>query len=111
VLAGTASSQFRIPGVPLVSKTVLDTSDSPMLRVIDTEIYENVAGARRYRAAKLAALEQVPVRPFSTLRYSGSMCRKHGSSAALASLRRVSIQLTQPLLHEYVLVLMEQPSR
>jgi hypothetical protein len=36
VLAGIAGSQFRIPGVPLVSKAVLDTSDSPMLRVIDT---------------------------------------------------------------------------
>jgi hypothetical protein len=64
VLAGNASSQFRIPGVPLVSKTVLDTSDPPMLRVIDTEVYEIVAGARRYRAAKLAALEQIPVRAF-----------------------------------------------
>ncbi len=33
-----------------------------LVRTIDTDMYEIVAGARRYRAAKLAALEQVPVR-------------------------------------------------
>jgi ParB family chromosome partitioning protein len=33
-----------------------------LVRAIDTDMYEIVAGARRYRAAKLAALEQVPVR-------------------------------------------------
>jgi ParB family transcriptional regulator, chromosome partitioning protein len=36
-----------------------------LVRAIDTSLYEIVAGARRYRAAKLAALEQVPVRVVS----------------------------------------------
>jgi ParB family transcriptional regulator, chromosome partitioning protein len=36
-----------------------------LVRAIDTNLYEIVAGARRYRAAKLAALEQVPVRVVS----------------------------------------------
>lgn len=36
-----------------------------LVRAIDTDVYEIVAGARRYRAAKLAALEQVPVRVIS----------------------------------------------
>jgi len=38
---------------------------SLLVRAIDTNLYEIVAGARRYRAAKLAALEQVPVRVVS----------------------------------------------
>jgi ParB family transcriptional regulator, chromosome partitioning protein len=36
-----------------------------LVRAIDTDMYEIVAGARRYRAAKIAALEQVPVRVVS----------------------------------------------
>jgi ParB family chromosome partitioning protein len=33
-----------------------------LVRAIDSNLYEIVAGARRYRAAKLATLDQVPVR-------------------------------------------------
>jgi ParB family transcriptional regulator, chromosome partitioning protein len=33
-----------------------------LVRAIDTDMYQIVAGARRYRAAKIAALDQVPVR-------------------------------------------------
>ncbi len=36
-----------------------------LVRAIDTDMYEIVAGARRYRAARIAALEQVPVRVVS----------------------------------------------
>ena len=35
------------------------------VRAIDTNLYEIIAGARCYRAAKLAQLEQVPVRVVS----------------------------------------------
>jgi ParB family transcriptional regulator, chromosome partitioning protein len=36
-----------------------------LVRAIDINLYQIVAGARRYRAAKLAALEEVPVRVVS----------------------------------------------
>ncbi len=36
-----------------------------LVRAIDANLYEIVAGVRRYRAAKLAALKQVPVRVVS----------------------------------------------
>lgn len=42
-----------------------------LVRAIDPEVYEIVAGARRYRAAKLAALAQVPVR---VVVLSGAAC-------------------------------------
>ena len=54
---GTKGSQF----------SMLDVLQPLLVRTIEDDKYEVIAGARRLRAAKLAALEEVPVRVVETL--------------------------------------------